>query len=102
MASMQQGLSVRPATANVVTITYTAEDGTKAASLANTYVKAYIDTSLDLRMERLRQSGGFFDARAKELLVNLERAQEKLSEYQQKSGLLVGDEKLNHESLATC
>lgn len=95
---LRQGLAVRPATANVLTITYTAEDGAQAAALANAYVKAYIDTSLDLRKERLEQSGGFFDARARELLVNLERAQDKLSEYQQKNGLLVGDEKLNLES----
>lgn len=95
---LRQGLAVRPATANVLNITYTAEDGANAAALANAYVKAYIDTSLDLRKERLQQSGGFFDARAKELLVNLERAQGKLSEYQQKNGLLVGDEKLNLES----
>lgn len=95
---LQQGLSVRPATANVVTVTYTSEDGAQAAALANAYVKAYMDTSLDLRMERLRQYGGFFDARAKELLANLVRAQEKLSEYQQKNGLLVGDEKLNLEA----
>ncbi len=95
---LQQGLSVRPATANVVTVMYTAEDGVQAAKMANAYVKAYMDTSLDLRMERLRQYGGFFDARAKELLANLVRAQEKLSEYQQKNGLLVGDEKLNLEA----
>jgi polysaccharide biosynthesis transport protein len=96
---MSKGLSVKPApVSNVVTVAYTAESGAEAAALVNAYVKAYIDTSLELRMERLRQYGSFFDARAKELRADLERAQEKLSEYQQKNGLLVGDEKLNLEA----
>jgi polysaccharide biosynthesis transport protein len=97
--AMQKGLSVKPApVSNVLTIAYTSDDGAKAAAFVNAYVKAYIDTSLELRKERLSQFGGFFDARAKELRADLERAQEKLSDYQQKNGLLVGDEKLNLEA----
>jgi polysaccharide biosynthesis transport protein len=96
---LQGGLSVKPAAvSNLVTVAYTTDDAVRAAAMANAYVKAYIETSLELRMERLRQYGGFFDARTKELRADLERAQEKLSEYQQKNGLLVGDEKLNLEA----
>jgi polysaccharide biosynthesis transport protein len=96
---MQKGLSVKPApVSNVLTVAYTSDDGAKAAAIANAYVKAYIDTSLELRKERLSQFGGFFDARAKELRADLERALEKLSNYQQKNGLLVGDEKVNLEA----
>jgi polysaccharide biosynthesis transport protein len=96
---LQRGLTVKPApVSNVVTVSYAAEDGAKAAALVNAYVKAYIDTSLELRMERLRQFGGFFDARARELRADLDRAQERLSDYQQKNGLLVGDEKVNLEA----
>jgi polysaccharide biosynthesis transport protein len=97
--SMQRGLSVRPApVSNVLTVAYTSDDGAYAAAMANAYVKAYIDTSLELRKERLSQFGGFFDARAKELRADLERAQDKLSDYQQKNGVLVGEEKLNIEA----
>jgi polysaccharide biosynthesis transport protein len=97
--SMQKGLSVRPApVSNVLTVAYTSDDGAYAAAMANAYVKAYIDTSLELRKERLSQFGGFFDARAKELRADLERAQDKLSDYQQKNGVLVGEEKLNIEA----
>ncbi len=96
---MQKGLAVKPApVSNVVTVAYTSDDGEKAAEIVNAYVKAYIGTSLELRMERLRQFSGFFDARAKELRADLERAQDKVSDYQQKNGLLVGEEKLNIEA----
>ena len=97
--AMQKNLSVKPApVSNVLTVAYTADDGAKAAAVANAYVKAYIDISLELRMERVRQYGSFFDARAKELRADLERAQEKLSAFQQKNGLIVGDEKLDVEA----
>jgi polysaccharide biosynthesis transport protein len=96
---LQKGLSVRPAAvSNVVTVAYTSADAAHAATMVNAYVKAYIETSLELRMERVRQYGGFFDARAKELRADLERAREKLSAYQQQNGLLVGDEKFSLES----
>jgi polysaccharide biosynthesis transport protein len=96
---MLKGLSVKPAAAsNVLTITYTSDDAAKAADVANAYVKAYVDTSLGMRMERVRQYESFFDDRAKELRVDLERAQAKLSAYQQQYGLLVGDDKLNVEA----
>ncbi len=97
--ALQQGLSVKPAAvSNVVAVAYTSDDAAFSAEMANAYVKAYINTSLELRMERVRQYGSFFDARAKELRADLERAQEKLSAYQQQNGLLVGDEKLNLEA----
>jgi polysaccharide biosynthesis transport protein len=96
---MRHNLVMKPgAASNVITFLYTAEDGANAAKLANAYVKAYMDISLELRMERVLQYGGMFDSRSKELRIDLERAQEKLSEYQQKNGVLVGDEKVNVEA----
>jgi polysaccharide biosynthesis transport protein len=96
---LAKGLNIRPAAvSNVLTISYTTDDPAYAAKLVNAYVKAYVDTSLALRAERVRESGGFFDARAQELRADLERAQAKLSDYQQKNGILVGDEKLNVEA----
>ena len=97
--AMNKRLLVKPApVSNVLGIEYTHDDGTKAAQFANAYVKAYIDTSLDIRAERVKQYGSFFDARAKDLRADLQSAQARLSEYQQKHGLLVGDDKLDVES----
>jgi polysaccharide biosynthesis transport protein len=97
---LAKGLTIRPASvSNVLTISYTNDDPAYAAKLVNGYVKAYVDTSLALRTERVREFGGFFDARAQELRADLERAQAKLSDYQQKNGILVGDDKLNVEAV---
>jgi chain length determinant protein EpsF len=83
---------------NVLTISYAADDPEWAAVVANGFVKAYVDTSMEMRAERLSQYGGFFVDRARELRVELERAQSALSAYQQKSGLLlVSDDRVNVE-----
>jgi polysaccharide biosynthesis transport protein len=92
-------LTVKPGSYSaVLTLAYRSQDPAHAARVVNAYVKAYVDTSLELRAERVRQSSGFFDARAQELRAELDKAQARLSEYQQKNSLLVGDEKLNIES----
>jgi chain length determinant protein EpsF len=97
--ALAKGLAVKPApVSNLLTIAYTADDAAYAAKVANAYVKAYVSTSLELRAERVRQFSAFFDARAQELRGELERAQAKLSDYQQRNGILVGDDKLNVES----
>jgi polysaccharide biosynthesis transport protein len=98
--ALVKGLTVGPSpVSNVVNIAYTADDPHYAALVANAYVKAYVETSLELRADRVRQSSGFFDARAQELRTELERTQKALSDYQQRNGLLVGDDKLNIESI---
>jgi chain length determinant protein EpsF len=97
--TLARGLTVKPVSySNVLSVAYKAEEAEYAAKVVNAYVKAYVDTSLELRAERVSQSSGFFDARARELRAELDKAQGRLSEYQQKNGLLVGDEKLNIES----
>jgi chain length determinant protein EpsF len=95
-----KGLSVRQASlSNVVTVSYTSDDAAYAAQVVNAYVKAYVDASLKIRDERLKHFGGVFDARANELRTALERAQVRLSEFQQKHRLLAGDDRLDVETL---
>lgn len=96
---LQKKLDVKPSReSNVVNIGYKAPDPRFAAVLANAFAKAYIDTSIDLRVEPAKQYSSFFDARAKELRAALEQAQSKLSEYQRSRGILVTDERLDVET----
>lgn len=97
---MMRKLDVTPAKdSNVITLSYTAADPTFAANVANAWVKAYIETTVELRVEPAKQYNGFFDTRGKELRSVLEEAQAKLSGYQQKSGIVATDEKVDAESL---
>ncbi|WP_326533362.1 chain length determinant protein EpsF [Pseudorhodoferax sp.] len=84
---------------NVITVSYTLPDPQRAAEIANAWVQAYIDTTLDLRVEPARQYTGFFDAHGKQLREELERAQARLSDYQRKNGIVATDERVDIENL---
>ncbi|MEY4750086.1 MAG: hypothetical protein RIQ60_2300 [Pseudomonadota bacterium] len=96
---LQKKLDVKPSReSNVINISYKATDPKFAAGLANSYVKAYLDTSLELRVDPAKRYNDFFDARAKELAANLDKAQAKLTAYQNANGILVTDERLDIET----
>jgi chain length determinant protein EpsF len=96
---LQKKLEVKPSReSNVVNISYTAPDPKFAAGLANTFVQAYIDTSLELRVDPAKQNNSFFDARVHDLRESLEKAQTKLSAYQKEHGIIANDERLDIEN----
>lgn len=92
-------LDVKPSReSSVITISYTSPDGRFAAALANAFMQAYIDTTLELRVDPARQYNSFFDERAKQLRDELEAAQNTLSAYQKKHNLIATDERLDIEN----
>lgn len=96
---VQRKLDVKPAReSNVINIGYTSEDPKFAAVLADAFARAYIDTSIELRVEPAKQYTNFFDVRAQELRAALEKTQSKLSEYQRTRGILVTDERMDVEN----
>jgi chain length determinant protein EpsF len=92
-------LEAKPARdSNVIAVAYTAQDPAFAATMVNALVSAYIDTSIDLRVEPAKQYTSFFDERAKQLRESLEQAQAKLSAYQKQNGIIATDERLDVEN----
>lgn len=90
---LQGKLSVKPSRdSNVINIGFAAKDPAFAATVANAFAQAYIDTSLELRVEPARQYGRWFEQRLSELRGNLEKAQARLSAYQQEKGIIQTDE----------
>ena len=95
---MQKGLQVEPGKGStIMNVTYTASDPKFAAAVANTFARAYIDLSVELRLGPTREYAGFFDDRMKQLKTDLEAGQAKLSAYQQKKGIVVSAERLDLE-----
>lgn len=84
---------------NIMTVAYTAPDPQLAAAMANAFVAAYIETTLELRVEPARQYSSFFDDRGKHLRDALEKAQAKLSAYQQKHDIVVTDQRFDVENV---
>lgn len=96
---LQKTLEVKPSRdSSVINVSYTSPSPQFAAGLANAFVRAYIDTSLELRVDPAKQYNTFFDARAKELRDSVEKAQAKLAAYQKEHNILATDERLDIES----
>ncbi len=97
--SFQSRLDVKPSReSSVINVSYKAPDPRFAAGLANAFVQAYMDTTLELRVDPAKQFGAFFDLRAKEAREALERAQSKLSAFQREKGIIATDERLDVEN----
>jgi len=92
-------LDVKPGKeSNVIVVQYTNRDPELAAKTANAVVNAYIDTTLELRTEPAKQFNAQFDESTKSLREALEVAQKRLSEFQQRNGITISDERLDVEN----
>lgn len=92
-------LDVEPARdSDIIAVTVTAADPGLAARIANATAGAYLDTSIALRADPARQTSAFFETQAREAREQLERAQARLSAFQQARGVYVGDDRLDIEA----
>lgn len=82
---------------NLVDIRFTAPDPRFAALVANSFSRAYVDTTLALTLDPARQTASFFDEQLKGLRESLETAQARLSQLQQKYGIVAAEERLDAE-----
>lgn len=96
---LQSGLLVQPAReSNVINITYKGRNPDYVAKVANAFAQAYLDTNLSLKTEPARLYATWFDEQTKVSRAKLEDAQARLSDYQQKSGIVSSDERVDYET----
>ena len=82
----------------VIRISYASSDPEFAATVANAFVKAYLDTILQMRTRPAKQSSQWFDEQMKDLKRTLEEAEAKLAKFQQEKGIVASDERLDVET----
>jgi succinoglycan biosynthesis transport protein ExoP len=96
---LQNSLDVKPSReSNVISVSYKSVDPKFSSALANAFAQAYIDTTLELRVEPAKQYSSFFDSRAQSLRDTLEKAQSKLSAFQKSNNIIATDERLDVEN----
>ena len=96
--AIRAGLDARPSRgSNVIRVFYESPDPNFSAALANSFVSAYLETTMDLRTDPAKQYSEFFDDNGRKLRERLEVAQSKLSEYLQKENIVVSDERMDVE-----
>jgi len=72
---------------SVINISYKGVEPTFAATMANAFAESYINVSLKLKMDPAIKASHYLSEQTKVLRDNLQKAQEKLSNYQQEHGL---------------
>ncbi len=82
---------------NVINIAYRSADPRFAATVANAYVQAYLETSIELRVDPAKQYSGFFTDQQKDARTALETAQNKLSAFQREKGIIGSDDHFDLE-----
>jgi chain length determinant protein EpsF len=96
---LQKKLTVKPSReSDVINISFVSADPAFSAAVANAFAQAYIETNVELKVEPARQYSKWFQVQTGSLRENLERAQARLSDYQQKEGIVVTDERLDSEN----
>ena len=96
---LQRNLEVLPSRdSNVLSISYSGGNPASVAAAANAYAQAYIDTTIELKVDPARQYAQWFDAQLASQRERLETAQQALSSYQQKNGIVVTDERFDAEN----
>src|SRR4051812_35886571 len=97
--TLQQRLEVKPAReSNIINITWTGRSPGEAARVANAFAQAYLETNLDIKTEPAKKYTVWFDEQVKAARDKLEKAQQKLADYQQKAGIVTADEKADFET----
>lgn len=83
---------------NVITLSYESSSPERAATIANAFAEAFVETNLELRVAPAREASRWFGAQIKQLKDNLERAQTRLSEYQRTKGIVSTDDRFDIEN----
>jgi len=85
---LQKGVLVNPSReSSMIYIEYQSRDPVFAAAAANAFAQAYIETSVELKVEPARQYSEWFAEQAKTLRENVEKAQSRLSAFQREKGV---------------
>jgi chain length determinant protein EpsF len=83
---------------NVIEISVSWPNAELAAALANTFAQAAIETNIELKVEPAKQYANWFNQRSRALREDLIAKQKRLSDFQNSTGLVATDEKLDVEN----
>ena len=83
---------------SIIGVSFSGADPQFSAAMANAFAKAYIETSLDLRLAPARQTAEWFDQQIVQLRQKVDEAQQKLTAYQREKGIVESEERLDVET----
>ncbi len=90
MDALRKALEVRPSRmSNVLSIKFSSPSPGYAATVANAFAKAYVETNVELKADPARDFKAWYDERTAQARKVLEDAQERLSAFQRDKGIII-------------
>ena len=97
LAQLREQLQVRPAReSNIIHIGWTGSTPAEAARVANAFAQAFVEVALEIKTQPAKSGSGWYEQQVEATRRKLEQAQARLSEFQQRAGI-VGSEEVDHE-----
>jgi len=92
-------LNINPSReSSLIDIGFKSVDPNFSALVANTFAEAFMQTTIELRAQPAKSNAEWFDEQLKSLKQRLEQAQAELSRYQQETGIVEIDARLDIEN----
>jgi len=92
-------LNVAPSReSSVITLGYRSNNPDSAATFANAFAEAYVETNLQLKIEPSKRTSEWFKAQVEEMRFDLIAAQKQLSDYQREKGIVSADKRMDVEA----
>ncbi len=98
-SAMLKRLTVTPSNeGSTLTISYESSDPKSATEIVNAFAKKYLEATLALRADPAKLSAEYFEQQVATNRDRLAKAQAKLSAYQQQTGIVATDERMDIEN----
>jgi chain length determinant protein EpsF len=92
-------LNVNPSReSNIIHISYANSDPQIAVQVANAFANAYIQTTVELKLQPAQQNADWFEKQLESLRQKMENSRERLSTFQQTSGIISSNDNLDIEN----
>ena len=96
--ALLKNLTVNPShESSIIQVNYKSTDPNFSVEAANAFGKSYIETTIDLRLQPAQQNADWFETQLDSLRQKMENSRERLSTYQQSSGIVSSDNRLDIE-----
>lgn len=96
---MVDNLIVKPSNeGSTLTLTYEGKNAREATDIVNAFARQYLQAALSLRADPAKQSAVYFEQQLAAYREQLKAAQAKMSAFQQASGIVASEERLDIEN----
>jgi chain length determinant protein EpsF len=98
--ALRKKLNVKPGReSSIIEVSFSGADPRYAATLANAFAEAYLQTNLELKVDPASHNSAWFESQVQQLRKDLEQARERLSTFQKDHAIVGSDDRMDVENV---